>query len=231
MSTQRCAIPAALLAAAILVHSSASTADAGLQNDGFRADTIVAVWRVHHVDLVYHSATVYYSCGALQSKISAILRAVGAHTRVFVDAGCMSGDFVNHTFARVTLATPVEATPAAIRAAATFDARERLIARLRKIRLPTEADVQRFPAEWQTVSLSRQRGLRLDAGDCDLLRALRKQVFPQLAIRVDKGGHCTSGLATRLRPRLEVTALMPASSSPGAASDRQAVIRTRATGG
>lgn len=213
MPPQRCTIPAMLAAVATLLCPYGSCADADVENAS--ADPVFAIWRIHRVDFVYHSPTVYYSCSALQAKIGAILRAVGAHTRVVVDVGCMGGNFVNHAFARVTLAVPAEATQETIHAATTFDTRERLIARVRKIQLPTSADIARFPAEWQTVSLSHRRGLHFGPGDCDLLRAMRKQVFPQLSIRIGKGGlRCTSGIATRLRPQLEVTALMPAPAPP-----------------
>jgi hypothetical protein len=205
---QRC-IPA--LAAAILVCCSPvrfAHANANANADDADRDTVVAIWRTHQVDFVYRSTSVYYACGALQKKIGAILRAVGAHRRIAVDLRCARGELVNFAFARVTLATPVEATPAAVQTATTFDSRQQLSARVRKVRLPTAADIERFPARWRPVTLSHRAGLRLDSGDCDLLSALGKQVFPQLSIRVDKE-RLRCAQATRLRPRLEVVALMP----------------------
>jgi hypothetical protein len=185
-----------------------ATASAG----GIAADeTVDAVWRIQRFDFTYHSSTVYYSCRALQAKIGAILRAVGAHHRVAVDVHCMGGDFVRFAYVRVTLAVPAEATQATVTAATTFDTRAQLVARLRKLPLPTAVDIERFPAEWRTVSLSGHRSLRLDSGDCDLLRGMREQIFPKLSVRVARDGlRCTPGATTRIRPKLVVTALMPA---------------------
>jgi hypothetical protein len=172
-------------------------------------ETVDAIWRIQRFDFTYSSPTVYYSCRALQAKIGAILHAVGAHQRVAVDVQCM-GDFVRYAFVRVTLAVPAEATQSAVNAATTFDTRAQLVARLRHLRLPTAADIERFPAAWQTVSLSRHRSLHLDSADCDLLRGMREQIFPKLSVRVARDGlRCSSGSATRIRPKLEVTALMP----------------------
>lgn len=199
-----------LLAAALCCVSP--DADANTGDDADEA-TVNAIWRVQHFDFTYTSSNVYYSCGALQRKVGAILRAVGAHHRVAVDVHCMGGDFVRFAFVRVTLAVPAEATQEAVIAATTFDARAQLVARLRKLRLPTAEDIPRFPAAWKTVSLTRNRALRLESGDCDLLRGMRDQLFPKLSIRVSSGGlRCTPGVATRMRPKLEVTALMPAPS-------------------
>lgn len=171
-------------------------------------NTVDAIWRVQRVDFTYRSAEVYYSCRALQSKIGAILKAVGAHQQMAVDVGCMSGELVRNAFARVTLAMPAVATQENVVAATTFDSRAQLVARVRKVRLPTANDIERFPAAWQTVSLSRDRGLRLEPGDCDLLRGMHEQIFPRLSIRVTQQVRCATG-STRMRPNLEVTALMP----------------------
>jgi hypothetical protein len=170
---------------------------------------VEAIWRIQRVEFMYNSRDVYYSCDALQYKIGAILRAVGAHHRgVRVELRCM-GRFVNHASGRVTVAVPAQATEENVIAATTFDAQTQLLARMRKVPLPTPADIERFPASWQSVSLSRQRGLKLESGDCDLLQALRRQVFPTMPIHiVSEGLHCGLG-AGGMRPKLDVMALKP----------------------
>src|SRR5688572_8950682 len=75
------------------------------------AGPVDAIWRVQNLDVVYHSTRMHYSCHGLQTKITAILRAVGAHERVNVSGDCMSGDFVNHSSTQISFAAPVEATP------------------------------------------------------------------------------------------------------------------------
>lgn len=200
----RCTAPVTLAAVATMLGSAPCVgADSG-------DETVDAIWRIQRVDFTYRSADVYYSCSALQSKIGAILKAVGAHQRIAVEIQCMSGELVNNALARVTLAMPAEATQENVVAATTFDSRAQLVARLLKMRLPTATDIERFPAIWQTVALSSHRGLRLDPGDCDLLRGMHEQVFPRLSIRAThRGLRCTTGSATKIRPKLEVTALMP----------------------
>jgi hypothetical protein len=202
----RSSILATFAAATLACASHTRSMDANTEpTDG---DAVVAIWRMHQVEFVYHSASVYYACDALQEKIGDILRAVGAHQRIAVEVACGAGDLVNFTVARVTLAMPVEATPAAVQAATTFSSREQLIARVRNLHPPTPADIERFPAQWRAVTLSHGGGLRLQSGDCELLSALRRQVFPLLSIRIAERPRRCSPKAT-VRPRLEVIALMP----------------------
>jgi hypothetical protein len=179
--------------------------------DTTSAKAVDAIWRTQLVDFTYNSRDVYYSCDSLQSKVSAILQAVGAHDRIRVDMHCAGDRFANHAYGRVMMAVPVEATPENVRAATTYDTRDELVARLRQRTLPTANDIDRFPAQWQSVSLTHHKGLRLDASDCDLLQALRRQVLPSMPVRIENERlHCALGASTRIRPRLDVVALMPA---------------------
>jgi hypothetical protein len=172
--------------------------------------TIDAIWQVTHVDFVYQSTTVRYECGALKRRIAAILHAVGAHERVGVELGCANGELVRHAGARVTLAVPVEATDENLAAATDYDTRDELVSRLRQTQLPSANDIERFPASWRTVALTRTPPLSLGPGDCDLLRAMRDQVFPRLRVRVVSSGlNCGGGSDTRIQPRIHVNALMP----------------------
>lgn len=173
-------------------------------------ESIDAIWRVEHISFVYNSTTARFECGALQRRIAEILHAVGAHERVLVELGCKSGELVRHASARVLLAVPVEATAENVAAATDYDTRDELIARLRHEPLPTANDLERFPASWRTVALTRSPPLSLGPGDCDLLRALRDQVFPLLRVEVVSSGlNCGSGSGTRIQPRIRVNALLP----------------------
>ena len=177
---------------------------------------VEAIWRTQLVEFTYNSRDVYYSCSALQAKIVDILQAVGAHRRMALELHCVGDRFANHAYGRLMLAVPTEATPESVRAATTYDTRDELVARLRKLVLPTANDIERFPAHWQSVSLTRQRNLRLDASDCDLLLALRRQVFPKIPVRVESERlQCSLGASTRIRPHLEVVALMRAPVADG----------------
>lgn len=168
-----------------------------------------AIWRIQEFDLHIRSAQRYHSCTTLREKISGILEAVGA-TTVVIQMSCGRDQLTNETFAKVAAATPVDASPENITAATTFDTRQALVARLREQRLPTAVDLERFSAEWRTVSLHRIPDLHLSNGDCELLEGLNEQIFPRLAIRVvRKRLQCDSqALFSPTRPVLVVEALV-----------------------
>jgi hypothetical protein len=190
----------------------AALTGAALSCVGARAaeEPIAAIWQIERIEFVYHSSSVRYACGNLQRRIAAILQAVGAHSTIGVDLDCRSGDLVRYANVRLTLAVPVEATEENIRAATNFDTRDELVARLRQTQLPSANDIARFPASWRTVALTRTPPLSLGPGDCDLLRAMRDDVFPRLRVRVVSSGlHCGGGADTRIKPRIQVNALMP----------------------
>lgn len=199
------ALVCALLATATVV--SAEQEDEVATESGA---TINAIWHIERIDFAYRSSTVRYECGALQRRIAEILHTVGAHARVGVELTCVSGDMVRHAGAHLTLAVPVAATADNVAAATDYDTRDELIARLRQEQLPSANDIERFPASWRTVSLSRNPPLSLGPTDCDLLRAMRDQVFPRLRLRVVSSGmNCGGGSDTRIQPRIHVNALLP----------------------
>lgn len=178
--------------------------------DSPQGATIDAIWHLERIDFAYHSSTVRYECGALQRRIAEILHSVGAHARVGVELTCASGDMVRHAGAHITLAVPVEATAENVAAATDYDTRAELVARLRNEQLPSANDIERFPASWRTVALTRNPPLSLGPTDCDLLRSMRDQVFPRLRVRVVSSGlNCGGGSDTRIQPRIHVNALMP----------------------
>jgi hypothetical protein len=177
----------------------------GVRANDTAAKTVDAIWRTQLVEFTYNSSDVYYSCESLRSKVTEILQAIGAYERIRVEMHCAGDSFANHAYGRVMMAVPTEATPENVRAATTYDTRDVLIARLHQLSLPTANDIERFPAHW------RSEGLRLDASDCDLLRALRRQVLPVMPVRIEKERlHCALGASTRIRPTLDVVALMRA---------------------
>ena len=202
MSRRRCRVQSVVVAVGLAVCGA--TAWAG---DPAAEELVEAVWRVRVVDLAFSSPTTYYACDALQTKIGAILKAVGAHQGVKVVMGCKDRSFVNAAHARILVAFPTEATDAFIAAATTYSPRQELAARVRGEPLPSAADIERFPASWQRVSLSAQAPARLEPGDCDLLRDLSEQVFPKLGIRPATRIGCYAS-ATRVKPDMDVDALV-----------------------
>jgi hypothetical protein len=192
--------------AGVLLSTPPASATAVHAVDGIPTD---AIWRIQEFDLHIRTDQRYHSCSSLHQKISGILAAVGAGS-VIVKLSCSRDQLTNETFARVVAAAPVEASPENIQAATTFDARQQLTARVRDVRLPTPTDIERFPAEWRKVSLTRVPSLRLGAGDCELLQGMHDQIFPRLSIRVvSKRLTCDSqSLFSPARPTLVVEALV-----------------------
>ena len=152
------------------------------------SEPTTAIWKEQDLELVYRgngrvldSSTVY-NCDELGRLVLALLRAVGARADVRVDEKqCV--DFSSPQILRIFLASPFEATPENIRAATAYDATRRLLAQLRGEPLPTEADLERFPAAWQELSLRRVRHMTLGPGHCLLLQAVRDQLFRKLSVR------------------------------------------------
>lgn len=188
----------------IVVHAAESADEAPPDAN------ITAIWKIESIEFVYSSSTVRYSCEALRWRIAVILQTVGANSRMAIELSCANGERVSYANARIKLATPVEASEENVRAATDYDTRDELVARLRHKELAGAEDIQRFAASWRTVALTRKPPLSLGPGDCDLLRAMRDQVFPRLRVRVVSSGlNCGSGPDTRITPRIQVNALMP----------------------
>jgi hypothetical protein len=170
---------------------------------------VEALWRLQEFEFQFRAARGHYhSCSALHSKITGILQAVGAGS-VVVELGCNPRDLTDRTFARLATATPQAATLDNVRAATTFDSRRQLVARVNQIELPTEESLQRFPAEWKTISVTKIRGLHLGPGDCDLLNDLNEQIFPHLSIRVVRERlSCGNNFMRPAQPLLVIEALV-----------------------
>jgi hypothetical protein len=152
------------------------------------SEPTTAIWKEQDLELVYRGngrmldRSTVYNCNELGRLVLALLRAVGARADVRIEAKqCV--DFASPQTLRILVASPFEATPENIRAATTYDATRRLLAQLRGEPLPTEADLERFPATWQERSLRRVRHMTLEPGDCLLLQAVRDQLFRKLSVR------------------------------------------------
>jgi hypothetical protein len=166
-----------------------------------------AIWRIQEFDFHFRTPRRYHSCSSLHQKISGIMAAVGAGS-VVVKLSCSKDQLTSEAFARVAAASPVDASPENIEAATTFDPRQELLARVRSVQLPTPTDIERFPAEWRTVSIARMRSLQLGPADCELLRRMNEQIFPHLSVRVVRKTLSCSSQTEFARPILVVEALM-----------------------
>jgi hypothetical protein len=163
---------------------------------------VEATWRVQSL-VFHHNSSVAYSCAALREKIAAILDSVGAHRGTVVAMEC-GGGLLRSARAHITVASPVVATAESALVPAGFIARAELVARIRGVPKPAAAAIERFTATWRRVSLPRDVSSR--TGDCELVRAVVKQVLPQLSTHVQRTPLCVAGV-TRAMP-LEIVALV-----------------------
>ena len=171
--------------------------------------TTEAIWQIQHFDLHFRAAKGrYHSCSTLHTKITGIMEAIGAGA-VIVNIACGRGALVDDTFARIATALPIAASEENIRAVTTYKTEQRMIARIQQTELPTAETIERFPAEWETVTLTSIRSLRLGPEDCDLLHDMQQQVFPHVqSVRVvRKRLSCGSPNLHPARPVLVVEAL------------------------
>jgi hypothetical protein len=190
----------AIIAAAIAVGARAQTeADASVE----------AVWKPQRVNFVYRGYSTLYSCRSLQQTLERILLSVGANGEIALRTYSCS-DLTGTARFQVVMESPVEATPENVRDLTTHDSRDVLIARVRGEDLASAADVERFPAVWKTVSFARDRKMRLAPGDCELVRALRRQILPRMAVHIVKDNVRCSVHGNISPPRLVVSALVPA---------------------
>lgn len=193
--------------AAIAASSFAFTARAQSLADA-PAQSVKAVWKVQSFDFEYGGDSTTYSCSALSKRVRSILKRLGAHESIVVSAQrCY--DLSELATLRITLATPVEATPENVYALAEYDSKDALIARVRGEALASAEDMPRFTAEWQTISLAKDKRLKLPPGDCELVQQLQRSVFPRLEVRVvDDRLRCSRAFGNYVRPQLTVAALV-----------------------
>jgi len=197
------------ISVASLSVTVAPSAGAGTPQQSSRALRIVeAVWKVQSLSFAYSGYATVYSCDALLAKVRGILQGVGARDTLRIRSwGCT--DMINHGRMDITLESPVEATPDNIRELTTYDSTQQLVARVRNERLDGAGELQRFPATWQTVSMSRDRKLKLGPSDCELVEQLRRDVFPRMAIRVEYDRvRCSVAFGNLGQPQLRVAALV-----------------------
>lgn len=172
-------------------------------------DYVRAVWRQQSLEFAYYGTTTAYSCSTLQRRLEAILRSVGARDGISVVMQRCTDQAEAHV--QITLESPVEATEANIAAVTEHNSTDELAAKVRKVTLPTAETIERFPAEWKTISMSRDKALDLDSGDCELVKQLRRDVFPRMAIRIVHDNlRCSVAFGSLGQPQLTVAALVAA---------------------
>ena len=172
---------------------------------------VAAVWKAQQLDFEYRGYNTTYSCRSLEDKLEIILRTVGAHENVRLQSYICDERLSIARF-QITMQSPVIASEENIREITTHDSKDELGARVKGEQLPGAADVERFPAVWKQVSFARDRTMRLERGDCELVQQLRKQILPRMSVQIvkDNTKSCSSAFGNISTPRLTVSALVPA---------------------
>lgn len=173
-------------------------------------ESVEAVWKAQQMSFEYRGYSTSYSCQSLEDKLELILRTVGAREDVQL-RGYACDEQIGIARFQVSLQSPVVASEQNIRELTTHDAKDELIARVNGEELSSAADLQRFTAVWKTVSFARDRRMRLERGDCELVQQLRRQILPRMSVQIVKDNvRCSSSLGNVGPPRLTVSALVPA---------------------
>jgi len=191
----------ALALATCLAWSGAYGAD--------QAPVVQAIRKQQEINFHFQSFSTFYSCSALEGKIESILAELGAQAKVRVrDFGCPSS-IARMPRVIIQVSSAIEATPEALAEHEKGRSTRELAARVRGERPEESGEMAQFPAAWQEITVGGVRS-GLEAGDCELLRELRRKVLPKLAIRVieDDTTHCASGQLAMRRPRLQVESLV-----------------------
>lgn len=170
---------------------------------------VQATWKTQEIRYSYTGFTTAYDCDAAEDRLKAILRVLGAHEQTRVSAqGCDLNRPSRNFFITITTATPVplaDAKPAATAKANT--SKEEL---LKRLGVASKQLDETFPAQWQTIELSRDRKLDLEPGDCELMEGLRDHVLPKLAVKiVSDRVECIPKQVSYQTPELKVSALVP----------------------
>ena len=196
---------AILLSQSSIAAGGTADADAAATEPMF----VEAVWKPQQIDLYFHSSTIFYPCDSLNDKVRRLLLQLGVSGNVSVrSTGCqMSNQFPRSPLVRIRLSSPVEATPQVLAELSKTRSTRELIARVRGGQAVSSGIDAQFPAQWKRVSLARGARFRLDSGDCELVDAFKRQVMPQLAIRIVQDAMRCSLQPYAGQVRLEVEAL------------------------
>lgn len=173
-------------------------------------EQVSAVWKHQQMSFEYRGYSTMYSCRSLEDKLQIILRTVGAREDVRLQSYVCDEQLGIARF-QISMQSPVIASDENIRELTTHDSKDELAARVNGAQLPGAADLERFPAVWKQVSFARDRQMRLERGDCELVEQLRRQILPRMSVQIVKDNiRCSSAFGNVGSPRLIVSALVPA---------------------
>lgn len=173
-------------------------------------ESVEAVWKPQQMTFEYRGYSTTYSCRSLEDKLELILRTVGARADVQLH-GYACDEQIGIARFQILLQSPVVASEENLRELTAHDSKDELIARVNGEKLSSAAEIPRFAAVWKTVSFARDRRMRLERGDCELVQQLRRQILTRMSVHIVKDNvRCSSSMGNIGPPRLTVSALVPA---------------------
>ena len=157
---------------------------------------IPAVYFDRDIEFGYMGRTAYYTCDGLKSKVTQILRQMGVKPGFKVTIGsCFesggystSGRSVHGAelmpTVRIRGGFPTEATPEVLEELQTTSAERDLLRRYQG--LPTDFDpaLDQFAAVRTVIVFKDGKLGPIDAGDCELIEAMRDKVFKPVGMRI-----------------------------------------------
>jgi hypothetical protein len=157
---------------------------------GGSADTttpVMAVWVEKKINFNYVGFTAHYSCDGLKTKVSSILKEIGARPGFKVTArGCMNPRHGAEwtPMLDIVAAMPRAATPELLAEIARDASRQELAARAGGKPAPAAEATAEFPARTRRIDLRDSPTGLLKPGDCEVIDQMRDQVFVPLGATV-----------------------------------------------
>lgn len=148
---------------------------------------VMAVWVEQTIHFPYMAFTAYYSCDGLKTKVSSILKEIGARPGFKVTArGCLSPRQGAERMPGldIVVAMPQQATPAVLAELAKGTAQHELAAKAGSKAAPAAEGAAEFPARVRRIDFRDSPSGLVQPGDCELIEQMRDKVFIPLGAKV-----------------------------------------------
>ncbi|MBN1378504.1 MAG: hypothetical protein JXA04_04655 [Gammaproteobacteria bacterium] len=148
------------------------------------SEAVDAVWKKQEVKFSYLSTEVAYSCDLMESRVKMLLRHLGAAEDVKVSMPpCAGFDRPQNRF--------------------------RITADFSTLVPASESDTDAVNAEWQEVTLGKNRPQFLDDNDCELVEHFTKYLLPTIEHQVVDGKAQCGATKHILTGKLKLKVLVP----------------------
>jgi hypothetical protein len=180
-----CAILLPLAAAA--QSPAATTQSSAAASPADTAAPVMAVWVEQTIHFPYMAFTAYYSCDGLKTKVSSILKAIGARPGFKVTArACMNprNGAEEMPGLDIVAAMPRAATPEVLAQLGRDASQRELAAKAAGKAAPAAEATAEFPARSRRIDFRDSPSGLVQPGDCELVEQLRDRVFVPLGAKV-----------------------------------------------